>query len=143
MNLRHVLFAATAAALLHAAPAAAQQSDLKSLPGGSLMLKDLPAARGNVQNLPGVRLNMQAQGTSGGSNCVDREVSSLGAGGLRGGGTMTECTVGRFTFSTVKPSGGVGNAPYWADGIPNPFGGNGGPPPGSGGFAPRQNTLGW
>jgi hypothetical protein len=134
-------FVIAAAALFAASPALAQQTDLKSLPGGSLMLKDLPGAQGNVQNLPGVRLNMQAQGRNGAGNCTERQVTTLGFGDTRSG-TVTECTVGNFSISTVKPSSGAGaRAPYWADGIPNHFGA--GPPPGSGGFAPQPNNGLW
>lgn len=135
-----ILIAAAAATLIAAAPAMAQQTDLKSLPGGSLMLKDMPAAQGNVQNLPGVRLNMQAQGKNGAGNCTERQVGSLGFGDTRGG-TITECTVGNFSFSSVKPSASAGPN-YWMDGVPSPFGA-GGPPPGSGGFAPRQDNGLW
>src|SRR5690606_6786164 len=104
--------------------------------------KDMPAAQGNAQNLPGVNLNMRAQGGRNNGNCREREVNSLGLGDMRSG-TMSECTVGNFSFSTVRPSGSGGNAPYWADGIPSAFGGSGGPPPGSGGFAPRPHNDRW
>jgi hypothetical protein len=134
MNIRIVI---AASAMLVAAPAMAQQGDLKALPGGSLMLKEVPSAGGNVQNLPGVRLGAQMQ-ANGAGNCTERQVNSLGFGDTRGG-TISECTVGNFTFSASKPS--RSQRPYWADGVPSPFGGAGGPPPGSGGFAPQPQSL--
>lgn len=139
MTMIRVLTLTAVAALLAAAPAAAQQTDLKSLPSGSLMLKEMPAAQGNLQNLPGVNLNMRAQGASA-TNCSERQVTSLGVGDLRGG-TVSECSFGNFSFSTVKPNSAGGNPPYWVEGVPSPFGSNGGPPPGSGGFAPRQGGF--
>lgn len=134
------LMIAVAAMLLASGPVLAQQGELKSLPGGSLMLKEVPAAGGNLQNLPGVRLNMRAQGAAGASNCAEREVSSLGFGHTQSG-IVTECTVGNFTFSSGR-STGVGAGPTWTDGVPSPWGA-GGPPPGSGGFAPRPNNGLW
>ncbi len=104
------------------------------------MLKDVPAARGNVENLPGVRLNMQAQGGAAGGNCSERQVSSLGFGDMRGG-SVSECKFGNFTFSTSRPSSPL--APSWHSGVPSPFGSNDGPPPGSGGFAPRPSNGFW
>ncbi len=137
MNVRHILGAVALLGAVAATPALAQQTELKSLPGGSLMLKDLPAANGNLQNLPGVDLNMRAQGANGGSNCTEREVSSLGLGDYRRG-TLSECTVGNFSFSTVRPSSG---SVATSGPIPtNPFD-TGGPPPGSGGFAPRPHSM--
>ena len=138
MNFR--LLAMACAISFAAGPVVAQQSDLKSLPGGSLMLKDVPSAQGNVQNLPGVNLNMRAQAGNGQPDCSDRQVYSLGVGTMDSG-TLTECRVGNFTFSSARPSGGMPST--WTEGVPSPFGSNFGPPPGSGGFAPRPSNGLW
>lgn len=139
MKLR-IVVTALAAGLLAAAPAAAQQTELKALPGGSLMLKDLPAAQGNAENLPGVRLNMQAQGSRNATNCRDREVNTLGYGYARSE-TVTECQVGNFSFSTTKSGGGRAPSYHGMPAFSDPFGAPAGPPPGSGGYAPQQSIL--
>lgn len=108
MRIYSLLIAAACAgiALAGAAPASAweQEGGMRPLPGGGLMLKDVPSVDPQVNSLPGVNLNPQAR-DSNSSNCSQKRVSSFGYGPDRiyQGGTMSECSFGNFTITTVKP----------------------------------------
>ena len=114
-----------AAVLVLAGPAAAweqqgggadQGGGLRALPSGGLMLKDMPTTDSTVQTLPGVRLNPQAR-DSGGTNCTQRRVASFdGPAGDYRSGTVSECSFGNFTFSTMRP-----DPQPWVPGMPTPF----------------------
>jgi hypothetical protein len=121
-----IIAAASAAAMvaLAAGPAAAweqqggadQSVGLRALPSGGLMLKDVPSTDSTVESLPGVRLNPQAR-DSGGGNCTQRRVSSFdGPGSDYQTGTLSECSFGNFTFSTMRP-----DPQPWVPGMPTPF----------------------
>jgi len=133
--------AAGAAIFLAASvPAAAwdeQGGALKSLPSGGLMLKEVPGTDSNLQNLPGVRLNPQMN--SGGSgNCSQREVTHYRYGFGEQSGTATECNFGNFSVTTYN-SGSASGSAYNPFPVPGPLQ-EFGPPPGSGGYAPRQRS---
>lgn len=123
---RPTIAAAAAVLMLAAGPAAAweqqggaeQGGGLRALPSGGLMLKDVPSTDSTVESLPGVRLNPQAR-DGGGANCTQKRVSSLGYGasGDYGSGTLSECSFGNFTFSTMRP-----DPQPWVPGQPTPFG---------------------
>lgn len=137
-NLRrflHVIATGTAMGCA-AAPALAweeQGAALKSLPGGGLMLKEVPGTDGSLRNLPGVRLNPQLGG-GGNTSCTQRQVTGYRYGFGEQSATVNECNFGNFSVSTMRGTSS-GNAWGWMEGVPQPFGA--GPPPGSGGFAPR------
>ncbi len=73
-----------------------------------------------LNNLPGVNLDA-GTGVAAGSNCVETPVNSYSWRDSPGIGTRTDCTVGNFTFSTVRD----GNGPARPD--DTTYGGN--PPP--------------
>ncbi|MBN9034661.1 MAG: hypothetical protein J0H53_01200 [Rhizobiales bacterium] len=124
---RSTIAAVSAAALLAlaAGPAAAweqqgggadQGGGLRALPSGGLMLKDVPTTDSTVETLPGVRLNPQAR-DSGGTSCTQRRVASFdGPAGDYRSGTVSECSFGSFTFSTMRP-----DPQPWVPGMPTPF----------------------
>lgn len=114
--------AATATVLtLAAGPAAAWEQQggavegggLRALPSGGLMLKDAPTTDSTVESLPGVRLNPQAR-DGGGTNCTQKRVTS--SYGDYQSGTLSECSFGNFTFSTMRP-----DPQPWVPGMPTPF----------------------
>jgi hypothetical protein len=113
-----------------------QQGGMKSLPSGGLMLKEVPGTDAKIQNLPGVNLNPQARGSSGG-NCNQRQVRGYGFGES---GTVSECNFGNFSVSTYGSGSGNGSSSYNPFPVPGPLQ-QAGPPPGSGGFAPRSRSL--
>lgn len=80
-----------------------------------------------LQNLPGVNMGAGA-GPAGESNCVESEVSSYSWRDGPLNGTRTDCTIGNFTFSTVRGR----NAPNPV--YDNTYGGN--PPPWEQGWRP-------
>lgn len=103
------LLIATACAVLvlaGAAPASAweQEGGMRSLPSGGLMLKDVPSVDPRVNNLPGVNLNPQAR-DSNSNNCSQKRVSSFdySPDGSYQTGTMSECSFGNFSITTVRP----------------------------------------
>lgn len=135
-SLRTIL-AGAAMSFAVAAPVSAweeQGAALKSLPSGGLMLKELPGTDAKIQNLPGVRLNPQAR-AGGGTNCTQRQVTGYGFG--EQSGTVSECNFGNFSVSTYGSRGGSGYNPFP---VPGPLQ-QAGPPPGSGGFAPRPRSV--
>lgn len=101
------------------------EGGMRALPGGGLMLKDVPAQGGNVANLPGVNLNRQLNANKPG-NCSSRDVNYFEGNQFRSG-TMNECKFGNFSISTMgaQPSQNYEPPPLFGQG----------PPPGSGGWA--------
>lgn len=142
MNFSGKSWLAGAAVLMAASvPAAAwdqQGGGLKPLPGGGLALKEQPGVQGNLQNLPGVRLNPQLNAGANGANCTQREVKNYRYGFGDQPGTVNECSFGNFSVSTYN-SGGGGAGSYNPFPVPGPL--QGGPPAGSGGFAPTQPSM--
>ena len=134
-------FLAAAALGLTAAPALAwedQGGAMKSLPSGGLMLKEVPGSDPKLQNLPGVNLNPQL-GASGSTNCVQRRVTDHRYGFGEQSATANECKFGNFSFTTYgsgSRGSGFGYNPFP---VPAPLQ-QGGPPAGSGGFAPTQRS---
>lgn len=118
-------------------PAAAwEQQGMKPLPGGGLMLKEVPGTDPKVQDLPGVRLNPQAL-NSGGGNCTQRQANSVRFGERS---TVNECNFGAFSVTTYSSGSGSAGASYNPFPVPGPLQ-QAGPPPGSGGYAPRQRSV--
>jgi hypothetical protein len=128
-KLRLSIAAASAAAVLAlaAGPAAAweeqgaaagQGGSLRGLPTGGLMLKDLPGTDSQVESLPGVRLNPQMSDDGSGAKCSQRRVNSFetGPGYNYQSGTLSECSFGNFTISTMRP-----DPTPWVPGQPQPF----------------------
>lgn len=94
-----------------------EQGGMRSLPSGGLMLKEVPSTDSRLESLPGVRLNPQAN-SSDGATCTQRQVSSFGygPGGDYQSGTLSECSFGNLTISTIRP-----DPRPWVPGVPSPF----------------------
>jgi hypothetical protein len=88
------------------------------------------------QGLPGVQLNRGGSQTAGG-DCSESRFYSDNIRDFGNSGTMTECNFGTFSQRTYRSDGAVGNSGYNPFPVPDPLRQDG-PPPGSGGFAPKQ-----
>lgn len=115
-----------------------QGGAMKSLPSGGLMLKEVPGTDPQLQNLPGVNLNPQF-GASGGTNCVQRRVTTHRYGFGEESSSANECRFGNFTITTYGSGSGGSGFGYNPFPVPAPLQ-QAGPPAGSGGFAPAQRS---
>lgn len=110
MGHRALSLIAVGAFMAIAAPAHADVFSSQSFSGGSTTLN----------HLPGVNLDA-GSGPAAGSNCTETSVNSFSWRDAPGVATRTDCTIGNFTFSTVRD----GNGPPRPD--DTTYGGN--PPP--------------
>lgn len=88
------------------------------------------------EGLPGVQLN-RGGGQSAGGDCSESRFYSRGFSDFGNSGTMTECNFGKFSLRTYRSNGATGSTGYNPFPVPGPLQ-QGGPPPGSGGIAPKQ-----
>jgi hypothetical protein len=136
------MLALTTAAALGAAalPASAwEQLDLGTNSSGQPTYAPEGRGTGTLQfeGLPGVQLNRGGTQTAGG-NCNESRFHSNDIRDFGASGTMTECNFGKFSLRTYRSSGATSSSGYNPFPVPEPLQQEG-PPPGSGGFAPRQS----
>jgi hypothetical protein len=124
---------AVAALAAGSLPAGAwEQLDLGTAPSGQPTYA--PQGQLSFENLPGVQLNRGQPAADG--DCTQGRFNADTRPGFGNSGTLTECNFGRFSLKTYRSDGGSGGG-YNPFPVPGPLQ-QGGPPPGSGGFAPRE-----
>ena len=137
MSLRIGLAGVIAAAALVAlqGPAGAwDQLDLGTSPTGRSTFA--PSGGLNFKDLPGVQRDRQQLQAADGDCAQDRYFSAARPG-FDNSGTVTECNFGRFSVRTYRQGSANSGSGYNPFPTPGPLQ-QGGAPPGSGGFAPRQ-----
>jgi hypothetical protein len=140
--MRTTILALTTATALGAAalPAFAwEQLDLGTNSFGQPTYAPEGQGTGKLQfeGLPGVQLNRGGTQTAD-NGCNESRVYSENIRDLGAVSTMTECNFGKFSLKTYRSSGSTGASGYNPFPVPGPLKQDG-LPPGSGGFAPRQN----